>query len=115
MLVRQQFGRRGLLQNAGKKGRGQVRVKKAFLVLGKNGVVPDLVIHREPDKPAKQEIVIQLLHQQPGATDGIQDLQQQGAQQLLRGDGRTSFPGIPGLKLTGQFGQGLIHHVPDGP
>jgi len=48
-------------------------------------MVPDLVVHGETDKPAKQEIVIPLLHQQSGAADGGKDLQQQGAPQLLRG------------------------------
>jgi hypothetical protein len=31
--------------------------------------------HGKPDKPAKQEIVVKLLHQQTGSADGIQDLQ----------------------------------------
>jgi len=111
----EQPGGSRLLQDAGEKGRGQVRVEEALLVFGKNGMVPDLIIHGETDKPAQQEIIIKLLHQQAGAADGVQDLQQQGAQQLLRGDGRAPLPGIHGLELPGQFGQGLIHHVPDGP
>ena len=93
MFIRQQFGRPRLLQNAGEKGCGQVRIEqKALLILGKDGMVPDLVVHGKADEPAKQEIVIELLHQQPVAADGVQDLQQQGPQQLLRGNRGPSLP-----------------------
>ena len=45
---------------------------------------PDRVVHAEPHEPAKQQVVIQLLHQLPLAADRVQGLQQQGPQQLLR-------------------------------
>jgi hypothetical protein len=91
MLVGQQAPGGRLRQDAGEKSSGQVRVEKALLVLGKEGMVPDLVVHGEPDKPTKQKIVIELLHQQAGAADGVKDLQQQAAQQLPGGmEGRPS-------------------------
>ncbi len=86
-----------------------MRVEKALYSRKKrNG--PELVVHGETDKPAKQEIVIQLLHSRR-ALRMVYRLQQQGAEQLLRGDGRASLPGIHGLKLSAQFGQGLIYHI----
>src|SRR5450759_2098472 len=45
MLVRQQSGCRRLLFDAPEKGRRQVRTEKALLILGKDGMVPDPVVH----------------------------------------------------------------------
>jgi hypothetical protein len=67
-----------VLIDPGEKGRGQVRTEKSVPILGKNGMVPDLVIHGQAHEPAKQEIVIQLLHQQPFTADGVLRLQEQG-------------------------------------
>ena len=49
---------------------------------------PHRVVHRQADKPAEQQVVVQLLHQQPLAPHGVEHLQQQRAQQLLRRDRR---------------------------
>ena len=115
MLVGQQTGIGRLFVDAPEKVRRQVRAKKALPVLGENGMVPDLVVHGQTHEPAKQEIVIQLLHQQSFAADGVKDLEQQGPQRLLRGDRRACLPGIHGLKVPGEVSQGLIHHLPDRP
>src|SRR5208337_5079009 len=45
MLVRQQSGLDRLIFDAPEKGRRQVRTEKALLILGENGMVPDLVVH----------------------------------------------------------------------
>ena len=76
MVVRQQSGLGGLLLDAPEKGRGQVRTEKALPILGEDGMVPDLVVHGQANKPAKQEILIQLLHQESFAADGVKDLEQ---------------------------------------
>ena len=76
MLVRQQSGCGRLRFDAPEKGRRQVRTEKALLILGKDGMFPDFVAPGETDKPVKQEIVVQLLHQQADAADGVKDLQQ---------------------------------------
>jgi hypothetical protein len=63
MLARQQSGLGRLLVDASEKGRGQVRTEKALPILGENGMVPDLVVHGQAHEPAKQDVVIQLLHE----------------------------------------------------
>ena len=42
-------------------------------------------------------------------------MQQQGAQQFLRGNKWASLPGIPGLELFFLLGQGLMHYFPGRP
>jgi hypothetical protein len=68
----------------------------------------------KPHEPAKQEIVIQLLHQQSFIADGVQSLQQQGAQQLLRGEAGASLLGIHGPKVVPHLAESLIYHFLDG-
>ena len=53
-------------------------------VLGEYRHVPHRVVDVESHKPAKQQIVIELLHQHPLAAHRIKHLQQQRPQQLLR-------------------------------
>ena len=62
----------------------QAEPRKTRLILGKDGMVPDFVVQEETGNPAKQKIIIRLIHQQSGAVDGLKDLQPQGAPQLLR-------------------------------
>src|SRR5271165_6778270 len=46
-------------------------------------LVPNLVIQRQPDKPAEQQIVVELLHHLLLRTHRVEGLQQQGAKQSL--------------------------------
>jgi len=115
MLVRQQSGLGCLLFDAPEKGGGQIRPEKALPVLGEDGMVPDLVVHGQAHKPAKQEIVIQLFHQQSLTANGVQHLEEQGPEQLLRGDGGASLPGVHGRKVPGELPQSLVHHLPQRP
>ena len=58
--------------------------KQALAVLAEGRGIPDRVSMFKPDEPAKQQVVVELLHQQPLAADRVEHLQQQRAQQLLR-------------------------------
>jgi hypothetical protein len=53
-------------------------------VLRKHRVVPHRIVRAEPDEPAKEQVVVDLLDQQPLRTDGVKHLQQQGPQNILR-------------------------------
>jgi hypothetical protein len=64
MLVRQESGLGSRLLDASEKGRRQVRGEKPLAILGEGGVIPNRIIHGQAHKPAKQQIVIQLLPQQ---------------------------------------------------
>src|SRR4029077_8949323 len=51
-------------------------------------------IQRQPDKPPKQQIVAELLHQLPLRTHRVERLQQQRAKQFLRRNRRPSELGV---------------------
>src|SRR5438552_8138975 len=55
-------------QNPLKERFGDVSFQHALPVLGKRAGIPHRVIHAQPHKPAEQQVVIQLLHQQPLAS-----------------------------------------------
>jgi hypothetical protein len=77
--------------------------------------MPDRIIRTQTDKPAKQQVVLQLLQQKPLAADSIERLQQRGQQQLL---GRHRWPAFCGIQLT-EGGiepiEGLIRQFSDPP
>ena len=56
--------------------------------------MPDHVVGAEALKPAEQQVVVELLQQQPLGADPLEHLQQRGQQQLLRQDRGTAFQGI---------------------
>lgn len=51
-------------------------LEQAIAVLGEDRWHPHGIVRREPDKPAVEQIVIQLLHELPLAANGVEDLQQ---------------------------------------
>ena len=55
-------------------------------IFAKDGRHLDRVIYTQADEPPEQQVVLQLLHQQPFAAHGVQCLQQQRPQQLLGRD-----------------------------
>ena len=57
-------------------------------ILGGLAGVPHLIVHIQTHEPTEQQVVLQLLHQQPLAAHPIEKLQQQRSQQLLRRDRR---------------------------
>src|SRR5476649_3085145 len=52
-------------------------------VLGEDGGYPNGIVHRQPDKPTKQQVILNLLHQLALGAHAIEHLQQHRAQQLL--------------------------------
>src|SRR6185437_14913829 len=73
-------------------------LQQAVAILGKGGVIPDGVVDGQAHKPAKQQVVAQLFAQLPFATNRVEDLQQQGAYQLLWCDRVTAPVGVDFLK-----------------
>jgi hypothetical protein len=73
-------------QNRRQKAARDVALQQPIAVLRKHRHVPDRRIHRQPDKPPKQHVVADLLHQLPFRANREQRLQQQRAQQFLRSD-----------------------------
>jgi hypothetical protein len=108
LIVQQPRNR--LLQDRLEEGGGHLRGVGAPPALGESGVVSDPVVHGHAHEPAKQEIVIQLLHEQEIAADGATHLEEQGQEQLLRRDGATTFREVHGLEVREELPQGLVHH-----
>ena len=49
-------------------------IEEPLPVLGECGGMPDRIIRAEPHKPAEQQVVVQLLQQQPLRTDPVERL-----------------------------------------
>jgi len=77
-------------------------------------MVPDLVVHGQPDEPTKQQVVIQLLHQHPLTTDGVEDLQQRSARAVLAESTADRWGMYPPKKRR-QIIQGMVDYDPDRP
>jgi hypothetical protein len=67
-----------------------VALEKPVPVLREDGGIPDGVIRGQPDEPAEQGVVVQLLHELPLAPpDTVEGLQEQGPEHFSGGiDGR---------------------------
>src|SRR5437870_10247297 len=94
---------------------GDVTGDQALTVLGEHRDVPHHRIQRQPDKPAEQQIVVELLHQLPLRAYRVEGLQQQRAKQFLRSNRRPSELGVKLLELPRQCTQCLIHNLLDRP
>jgi hypothetical protein len=76
MLVGQKPLCPGMTENPFKKGPGNVSFKKPVSILAENGCVPNRIVHAQTDKPAKQQVVIKLFHEEPLAAHGVRHLRQ---------------------------------------
>src|SRR5208282_487169 len=80
--------------------------------LEKVEMIPHRVIDTDPDKPAKQQIKLQSLHQLPLRTDRVERLQQHRSQQHLGCDRRSPQPGIQRREIARQRLQGHVRQCP---
>ncbi|SPC18372.1 conserved membrane hypothetical protein [Cupriavidus oxalaticus] len=64
----------------------RIMLDQPFAVLGKDRGHPNCIVHRQPDEPAKQQVVLRLLHELAFGANAVEHLQQHGPQQLLRRD-----------------------------
>ena len=108
MLAREQTADLRLIQNLGQKLGGDVAREQAIPALREGRMIPDLIFDAEPDEPAEQQVEVQPLHQLALRADRVERLQQEGPQQLLGRDRRTSDPGIEVLKTRREARQRLV-------
>ncbi len=114
MLIRHQTGRVRVGQDFAKERVGDVAVEEAIAVLGKGRRVPHGIVHAQPHEPTKQQVVLELFDQQPLAPHRVEPLQQQRAQQFLRGNRRAAHPRVQPLELWGQPLENRIRHAANG-
>jgi len=115
MLIRQQPMLCGHCQHRGEKHSGDVARQQPVAVLAEGRRVPDHVIQVEPHKPAEEQIVVELLHQQPLAADRVEHLQQQRPQQLLLRDRRAPHAAVELVEQRRHLLQRRIRPHPDHP
>src|SRR5258708_3736234 len=92
-----------------------IAFQQTLAVLAEYRGHPHRLIHVQPHKPAEQQVVIKLLHQQPLAAHRVQHLQQQGPQQLLRRDRRPPVRRVESRKFRRQLLQHGIHDLANRP
>jgi hypothetical protein len=95
VLVRHQAGR--AVEHPTEEAARNLLIQQPVAVFREDRRRPDRFVHLEPDEPAKQDVVVELLHQEPLTTNRIEDLQQLRAQQALR---RHRWLGCCSLRLT---------------
>ena len=86
---------------------------QAFAVLCEDGGHPHAVVHGQADEPAKQQVVLGLLHELTLGAHAVKDLQQHGAQQFLGGNAGATALGISLVHAGEQavhLDQRLVHH-----
>src|SRR5579859_5113271 len=84
-------------------------VEQSIPVLREHGGIPHPLVHVHPYEPSEQQVVVQLLHQQPLTADRVEDLQQQRPQQPFRRNRRPSRVRIQPRKVARHLHQHLIH------
>ena len=100
-------------QHAREEGLRDIAIQQALPVLRERRRVPDRLVHVQPDEPAEQQVVIQLLHQLPLTAHREEHLQQQGPQQFLRRDRGAANLRIEFGERGRQLMQHRVHHAPD--
>jgi hypothetical protein len=113
MLRREPLPGVRLLHDRREEGLGDVPGQPPLPVLREHRDIPYWGIEAQPHEPPIEDVEVQLLHELALTPDRVQRLEQQGAEELLRGD---RWP--PGLRVqpreTGrQRPPHLIHQRPD--
>ena len=90
----------------------QHAVEQAVSVGAEGGVVPDLLVHAQANKPAIQQVVFEVANQGALGADRVQRLDQAGAQQALGGNGITPRRGVDRIQFLVHLSQEPVHYRP---
>ncbi len=91
---------------------GDRLVEQPLAVEGERRVVPHRVVDVQTGEPAEQQVVVELLHQQPLAAHAVDRLQQRGAQDALGRDRQTTARGIARRQQLIELAQDRVHQNP---
>jgi len=83
-------------------------------VLAENRGIPDGIVHVQPNNPAAQQMVVELLQQQALAANGVEHWQPQCPQPLLRCHRRAACIRVSRVERARQLRQHPIDHGPNG-
>ena len=116
VLAREQFLLLGLLHDLIEELDDRIVRDQAVAVLAEDSGHPDCVVHGQADEPAKQKVVLGLLHQLALRAHAVEHLDEHGAQQFLGGNAGASAFDVsrihPGKQLI-HVGQGFVDHHTD--
>ena len=104
----------GTVDHAPEETPRDVLIQQTVSVLAEDRGYPHGFIHVHADEPPEQQVVIQLLHQQALAADGVEDLQQLRPQQPLGRNRRPPDAGIQAVELARHVTQHVVDQRPDG-
>ena len=115
MLIAQQACHTSLLYDRIEQCTGDIRLEQSIAVLAEGRVIPHRLIHRQPDEPSEQKVVLERLDQQPLAANRIKNLQQQCPNEPLRRNGWPARLGAELLEPPIHLRQRLGDHRADRP
>ena len=104
----------GLGADGLKEGLCHLLGEQPVAVLGEGGRMEDRLVHGQADKPAQQQVVGKLLTEAALGGNGVEDLQQLGAQQVLGGDRGPAAGGIERIQGGADLRKGGIDQRSDG-
>ena len=116
VLAREQFLLLGLLHDLVEELDDRIVLDQAFAVLAEHGRNPDCIVHGQADEPAKQQVVLGLLHELALRAHAVEHLNEHGPQQFLGGNAGTPAFDVSRVHLTKQVvhvRQGLVDHQTD--
>jgi hypothetical protein len=101
----------GLLVDFGKELLRHLGGQQPVAVLRKHRMVPHRVVHAQAHKPAEQQVVVDLLDQQPLRAHRVEHLQQQRPQNVLRRNRWPPGVGIQRIELRAQRPQHRVRQL----
>ena len=113
MIVRKKSLHAWLVDDGRQELGGNVPGQQPLAVLGEDRDIPDRRIHRQADEPAKEQVVVHLLHQLAFRADRIEGLQEQGPKKFLGWDRRPPDTRIQAVEVRGQHFERFIDNRPD--
>ena len=87
-------------------------VEQVVTILRETAVIPHLVIHIKTDKPAIEQLVVNVLEQLTLETNQVQRLDQTGAQEMLRQNRRAPHVRVEHFEVNMHCRQNAIHQHP---
>jgi len=113
-LIRQQPGLLGVSHHGLEDAPGDVVLEQPLAVLAEGTVIEDRLIQTHVQNPAEEDVVVQLLTEEPPAPEGEQGDQPRALQQPLRRNRRTPHLAIQLVEDRRQRSQDLVREGLDG-
>ena len=115
VLVRQQPAKLLVIHQLGEELARHVGLEQPVAVLREHRRHPHRIVDPEPDEPAVEQVVIELLHQLTLRADRVERLQQQRPQQPFGRDRRTTSRRVSRGKIAVERSQHVVHHLANQP